>query len=330
MDIQPLDLGTRRGVAAIHARANSMQAGNFRRGGRLSSQAPTDVRPVGVIGRWWLRGLGLDPEQEAKVLASVRGVTRGLSAGMIGGFGGGFGTNALVMGIVSATQPGAGPGPILATVFGTLAVGGIAAGIAAPRSLIRRWVSGPLTESELDELSSHADDALEKSYYALVRDAIRIDNAPEKVATEVRSAIATLGQAIESLPATTSSDATLDGETLRAEAAEVRTRGLADADAVVSESLLRRADALERQADAIGHSAQAIRRAAALRDELSAQVEALRLGLGAYYAGGNLSVSPDEGSLTRLASSARAVATEANALARANAELDSPNLLNLR
>ena len=301
-----------------------MQAGNYRRGGRLSAQMPTDVRPVGAIGRWWLRGLDLDSEQQAKVLASVRGVTRGVSAGLIGGFGGGFGTNALLMGIISATHDSSGPGPALAAIFGTLALGGIGAGIAAPRAMLRRWVANSLTESELDELSSHAEDALEKSFYALIRDAVRIENAPENVAAEVRSAIATLGQAIESLPALASTDATLDGETLRAEAAEVRARGMAESDAVVSESLLRRADALDRQAEALGHSAQAIRRAAALRDELAAQVEALRLGLGAYYSGG--AVAPEDGSLARLASSARTVATEASALARANAELDSQTL----
>lgn len=330
MEIQPLDLGTRRGVAAIQARATA-QSGNFQRGGRLSAQTPTDVRPVGAIGRWWLRGLGLDPEQQAKVLASVRGVTRGVTGGMIGGFGGGVGVNALVMGIVSATRNGSGPGPALAAIFGTVAAAGVGAGIAMPRAMLRRWIASPLTESELDEISSHAGDSLEKAFLALIRDAVRIENAPETVTVEVRSAIETLGQAIESLPAMTSSDVALDGDSLRAEADEVRARGLADADAVVSESLLRRADALERQADAIGHSAQSLRRAAALRDELGAQVEALRLGLGAYYAGGTLSSQPEgDGSLTRLASSARAVATEASALARANAELDAPHALPLR
>ena len=325
MNLLPTDLGPRLGVALIQARANAMQAGNFRRGGRFSAQTPTDVRPVGVIGRWWLKGLGLDPEQEARVLAAVRGVTRSVTGGMIGGFGGGFGANAIIMGIISATHDSSGPGPALAAIFGTMALAGIGAGIAAPRAMLRRWVGGPLSEAELDEVSSRADDSLEKAFLGLVRDALRIEDAPEKVTTEVRSAIATLGQAIESLPALSGTDAALDGASLRKEAEGVRARGLAESDAVVSESLLRRADALERQAEALGHSAQAIRRAAALRDELGAQVEALRLGLGAYYSGG--AVAPEDGTLARLASSARTVATEASALARANAELDPQAIL---
>jgi hypothetical protein len=129
-----------------------------------------------------------------------------------------------------------------------------------------------------------------------------------------------VGEAIGSLPALPAMDGELpDADALQADAQTLHKRALAESDSVVADSLERRADALARQAEALEHARLGLRRAVALREELSAQIEALRLGLSAYYTGGRT----DETALTQLATSARAVAGEATSLARATAELDA-------
>ena len=321
MNLLPTDLGLRRCVSVVRAVVTP---------GGLHQSAPSasigDVRPIGTLGRWWLRGLNLDDASGAAILAAVRPATIGMVGGMAGGFGGGFGGPAIgmLMGAVFGHDRDAASLAVVGSLFGALGLSGIVLGLSLPRTMLRRTLGTPLSEAHIDRLLASAEDDLERRYLTLVRDAVRIESAPEKVIAEVRAAIATLGQALDSLPANAKFDDGLDGDALRSEAEAVRARGLAEPDAVVSDSLLRRADALERQAEALGHSAQAIRRAAALRDELSAQIDALRLGLSAYYSGYSGGEPADPERLTRLASSARAVATEAGALALARAELDAP------
>ncbi len=318
MEIRPTDLGLRRGVPVLSERARSIQG--TRHGGRLAGAiGGAQKKRIGVLGRWWLRGSGLDDETGAEVLHAVRGPLLGFVGGICGGFGGGFGTNAIVMALISLRGE-AGPAPALAMLFGTVGAVGIGLGLGYPRRLVQRWIGTPLTESELDTLlASHPEMGLERSFLNLVREAIRVENAPEKVTEELRAAIQTLGEAIDTLPPLSTEAMALDPEALRAEAETLRERSLAETDRVVADSIERRAGALDQQADAIGHSAQAIRRNAAQREELDAQIEALRLGLVAYYSSGQA----DATGLTQLATSARTVAGETRSLADATTELDA-------
>ncbi|MGC4042384.1 MAG: hypothetical protein QM758_01090 [Armatimonas sp.] len=319
MDIRPTDLGSKRCAQLVLGRVapyvSRSGAAQFPR----STVTPTSI---GALGRYWLKGLDVDEETGAALLAATRGFTGGIVGGFAGGFGGGFGGPAI--GMLAGGLAGRGNDStvmlILGSVFAVAGVGGIFAGLTAPRAYLKRWASTPLSEGEIDALLHETSDALEKAYLGLVREAVRIQGAPEKAADEVRSAIKTVGEAIASLPPLPVMDGDLpDADALRADAAALHKKALAEADPVVSESLERRADALARQADALGHSQLGLRRAAALREELSAQIEALRLGLSAYYTAGHT----DETALTQLATSARAVAGEATSLARATAELDA-------
>jgi hypothetical protein len=319
MEIRPTDLGLRRGVPILSERARSMQ--NMRRGGRLAGAiGAAQKKRLGTLGRWWLRGSGLDDETGAEVLHAMRGPLLGLVGGFCGGFGGAFGINAIAMTATSLLTANAGPGPVLAAVFGAIGAAGVGVGLGYPRTLVQHWIGTPLSEGELDMLlATHPETGLERRFLNLVREAIRVENAPEKVTEELRAAIQTLGAAIDTLPPLSEETMALNPETLRAEALALRERSLAETDRVVADSVERRANALEQQADAIGHSAQAIRRNVAQREELDAQLEALRLGLVAYYSGGQ----SDSTGLVQLATSARAVAGETQALASATAELDA-------
>lgn len=320
MDIIPADLGTRHLVAVVQARALSVQGG-MRHHGRLSQRLASGAahRSPGWLGKFWLRGTNLDEQTGLEVLEAVRPVTSGLAGGMAGGFGGGFGVPAAMMGLVVATGTKDSPPAFLGALFGTFALGGIAAGVTLPRTYLRRWLSTPLSEGEIEDRLAAASDDLERNFLALVRDATRQSDLPDAATKEVREAIRTLGAALEKLPSLIGPAEGTDPESLRRDAAQIHARALAETDSVVADSLLRRAEALERSAEALGRSALVLRRSAALRDELAAQTEALRLGLAAYYSG----AGADPANLSRLAESARGVAREATTLADARAELDA-------
>ena len=92
----------------------------------------------------------------------------------------------------------------------------------------------------------------------------------------------------------------------------------AEAGAAVAASHERRAEALERSASAAQRSHILMRRAAALRGEMLAQIESLRLGLVGFE-----TASGDVSSLASLADAVRAVAEESVSVADARAELDA-------
>ena len=92
----------------------------------------------------------------------------------------------------------------------------------------------------------------------------------------------------------------------------------AEADAAVAASHERRADALERSASAAQRSQTLMRRAAALRGEMLAQIESLRLGLVGFE-----TASGDVSSLASLADAVRVVAEESVSVTDARKELDA-------
>lgn len=313
MELRPADLGARRCVAVVQDRAYSMHTGRGRLAGTSGGGEPGRI---GLLGRLWLRGTGLDDKTGAAILQGTRGVTGGMVGGFAGGFGGGFGGPAIGMIMGNLFGHGDRPPLFLGVLFALMGLSGVGAGLLAPGVMVRRWLNAPLSEGEVEELIGASTEDLDRAYLTLVRDAVRQREVPDSVAAEVRAAIQQLGAALDSLPPRAAETA-LDAAALQKEAESVRAQGLAESDPVVAESLLRRADALARSAKAVGHAGQQIRRALAVRQELAAQVDALRLGLTAYYAGGDDAVH-----LSHLAEAARGVAHEATSLAAARAELD--------
>ena len=192
---------------------------------------------------------------------------------------------------------------------------GIAGGFGAG------WGRTPLNEAEVEELLYTEDDDLERSFLLLVREALRQQHLPEAAETELREAIRVLGTALDRLPPAPSQTAQRDAESLRTEARNLRQQALQEADRVAADSLERRADALERSASAVEKSSTLLRRNSLLRQELQAQLEALRLELTSTSV-----VGADTSGLAQVASVARGVAREADALATARTELDSPQV----
>ncbi len=232
---------------------------------------------------------------QANLLSFALGVMFGAPALMAGGLGHAF---------------------IPAAILATLSAGGIVLGRTFPHRTLRRICQSAVAEVEIEAFLTEAHDPLEKTYLMLLRDALRHTELPKPAEEELRAALRALGEAIEHLPAP--EGIASDPDALRTEADVLRQQGLSEPDQTISESLLRQADARARSAESVARAQLALRRSATLRDELSAQAEALRIGLAAQ--------KPEQknasSELAQLAESARRVAAEAVSLADARIEIE--------
>lgn len=318
MEIHPSELGTRRNVALLRLRAAvssggantaaTFGAGAFLTPGAAEAAPGSSPRPPGPLGRWWSRGTGLPPHAVSHVLEGMKNIIGGSLGGLAGGGGGGF--LGPTVGMLAAQEP------LGAAVFGSIGAAMVCAGFSLPGILLRKWQRMPVTAHEIDTLLGFVQDDLERAYLILVQSALR-RSLPADTQTELRGSLRALGEAIDRLPAH-SSVPVASTDTLRRDAQKARADAVNETDPVVAASLERRAEALERSAGAVEQSAVLIRRMAALRSELLAQTEALRLGLTAFDTGaGHLS------DLSHLAESVRGVADEAASVAAARGELDT-------
>lgn len=309
MEIRPVDLGSERLITLIHLRAGMHMAGNTRPLGRaLRGIAPSEKPRLGLMGRLWSQGTGMS---DWEVQEALRGMT-GIVGGFVGGFVGGS-TGFWVPTITLATQGM----PELACLFGAMGVAMTSIGVMWPGVALRRFATNPLTYGEVDILLEQAPDVLTRSYLTLLHDALQQENITGKAADDVRAALRALGEALDRLPSHVNVTEA-DADQLRQEAETVEAQANAEPDATISASLSRRAEALSRSANAAQRSSLVLRRAAALREELSTQIEALRLELTSLYTGNGDTVD-----LSRLAETVRGVATEASAVADARNELDA-------
>lgn len=308
MDISPSDLGMDWGVAIIQGRAMTWGPSHATYRGRLRHALASSARPrFGPFGRFWTEGTGLSDAARAEVMKSMGHVI----GGSIGGFvGGSSGLIAPTIALFVNNQP------LWGALLGTLWLGMASMGMLMPKIVLQRWARNPVNAAEVEALLDNREDGLERAYLTLIRDAVK-QNLSDQAATEVRKAIRALGEAIERLPPLTTSGE-VDADQLRAEAVHVQEQAAQETDTVTAASLLRQAEALRRSALAAERASVVLRRNAALRKELAAQTEALRLGLASLYAGAG-----DMSELTRLAEQVRGVASEANAVSDARTELDS-------
>ncbi len=261
---------------------------------------------LGWLGRLWARGADSPPQVASQGLASLRGLNYGIMGGMIGG------SLGLWMPAVFVAATGEHLVGVLMGVLGATMSG---FGLWMPGHWLRRLCRPPVSAEEVEALHAATQDELERAYLRLVADAVRQEVVPE-TAPRVRAALQAVGEAVAHLPAVTVPRASVD--TLRAEAARAQAEARAEGDAVIAASHERKADALHRSALAAQRSQMLMRRAAALREEMMAQIESLRLGLtGLDAASGEVS------GLASLADAVRDVASEAAAAADARAELDA-------
>jgi len=315
MDIYLQDLGRRRQAALLQWRVSSLNRG--------ITYAPAGSRPAGVslpppvagggmsprlglLGRLWMRGAGSPPEVAAAGLDAMRGQTHGLTWGLNCGS---LGFWMPAIGIAASGNYGA------AAFMAGLGAVMSGFGFLLPGHLLQRVCRPPVSTAEIEALQGSVQDELEQAFLRLVADAVRQSIAPE-AADRVRAALRAVGEAIDALPAVAVPRASVD--TLRAEAVQAQAEAQAEPDSVVSASHERRADALERSASAAQRSQMLMRRASALRGEMLAQIESLRLGLAGFE-----TASGDVSSLASLADAVRVVAEESVSVADARAELDA-------
>ena len=310
MELTPADLGDSRAIALFQMRA--AQANASQRPSRRLRNALFSSGKSNFFIRLWAKETGLQGEAAQQAVRGVSGQLYGILFGLGGGLGLNLGIQSVIMGLV-ANQP------IGAAVMGAASIAGLTLATQIPGGLLRRWGKTPLSDQELETLLQAEDDPLERSYLLLIREALLQNNLPATAQTELKEAIQVLGMALDRLPAAPAETAQRDTVSLRAEAASLHQQSVTEPDRVAAESLVRRADALERSAAAMEKSATLLRRNSLLRQELQAQLEALRLELGSTS-----TLGADAGSLAQVASVARGVAREADALATARAELDTP------
>ena len=180
----------------------------------------------------------------------------------------------------------------------------------------QRQASAALTPWQVQGLIAKARDPLEREFLGAVLAALRMPPLPDAAAAEeVRRALRALGAAIEALPATPAlpqSAAKLDGW-----ASSLRDEAAREPDPVVAATLRRRAETRQRQAQTASLVETLARRNAALRQELSDQLDSLQTSLAAFRVGGAWSVQE----MADVAAGIQWVAIEANALAAAQVEL---------
>lgn len=327
MQLLPEDLGQWRLIALAHIRLLSMQGVGGRSARRhMSPVMPANlvsiIAPQGLMEKepkqgFWERvytgGLGLKPPVADAVFDAIKPALGGILGGVVGGFGGGFGTNAVWM--LASGEPGL---QILGSVFGVAAVTGIAAGMMMPRYLVRKFAKSPLTQPEIAYLIQCAgENQLMKDYLSLAQEAMQQSNLPEQSENNLREAIRALGEAIDRLPETPLT--IQDANRLEQEMRQAQANLLQETDPVVRASQERRLMALESSLKSSERSNVVSRRARALREEIAAQIESVRLGMASLHDGGQETGAH----FGEIADSVRRVATEAGSVADARNEMDS-------
>lgn len=296
MDLFPYDLRARHHSQTVYLRSI---AGYGQPGVSVPAEPPPPQ--LGFLGRIWAKGSGLTDAQAARANPAASTHTQ-VATWLTGGVGSLFaGLGCLLLSKKAGLDPALGWAAWTAATAGLFALGGGPFAQAAFKDLNRK----PMSVSEVDALMEKAENDLERTFLALIRDAIRT-NLPDPPASEVRKSIAALAEALDSLPEVAPS--AIDADALRAEADAIDAQALAEPDRVTSDSLTRRADALRRRADSAARTVLAGKRTAALKAEIEAQMEALREGLAA------LSVDTARSSLadlSHLAENIRRVAADA-------------------
>jgi len=311
MQLHPIDLGYWRMIPIVQKRmlpastTNQLPVANVVTG--------KDKKPVRFLRRIQTGGLGFPPDVADRVAEAIRPWTMGMTAGMGGGFGCGFGFNGIWM--LASGRPEL---QIMGSIFTMVGTMGVLGGILIPRVMLQKAYSAPLTASEMSDLIQCAgDNQLMKEYLLLTREAIQQSNLPQQGEKNLREAIRALGDAIDRLPETPLAAA--NSKEMKLDVEATRNALMNEKDTVVYASLQRRLLAQESSLKSVERAMVISRRTQALRDEIFAQIESVRLGIasfqeGAHETGTNFSV---------IADSIRLVSAEASSVADAQVELDS-------
>jgi hypothetical protein len=320
MNLSPADLGTRFQSALIKKRLG-------RRGKSTHS-----VRPGAALTRLWTRDLKVSDEAMNLGMPAVRGAVE--QAVGIAGTGIGFG----LFWMAALPQQD--------WIGATLGAGGLIGAIGygllvGPRRQLQKLHESPVTEEELAALGAPrmralsvpeqifvaltgqilqpapVGDPLDDAYLLLAGEALRLDIGNPDAEAELRSALKALGDAVAALPAPAPIDSTQVADLL-GDADLLLARARRESDPVVADSLQRQAEATVRHARALSSAAKIGRRTTALRQEVLAQIDALRAALPALARSSRQAAAL---SFTAVSQSVHNVAREAASVAAAQEEL---------
>ena len=176
---------------------------------------------------------------------------------------------------------------------------------------------GPLTPAQVQDLLARTRDPLEREFLGVALAAVSLPRIPEAAAeTQVREAIRALGAAIEKLPP--SPVPTQSAQKLAGRALSLADEAERETDPVVAATLHRRAETRQRQAQTMALIETLARRTAAMRQELSDQLDSLQTSLAAFRLAGVWSVQE----MAEVAAGIQWVAIKANSLAAAQVDMD--------
>ncbi len=295
MDLFPQDFDER-----MHAKLVQ------RRTGVAAATGEVQSAQVGWWGRLWTAGTSIPEERVPQALGSAKVsiFSSVMGATLCGGIAG-----MLALAIISDGLGLKGPLPFL--LVGPSI--GMLLSYVWPRAILKS-LHRPIQTTELDSLISAAPDELQKALLELARDAIRLP-LDKEASARARSGILALCEACQRLPVMDVE--ALDSAALRQQVDELRARAVSEPDRPTAESLERQADAVTSRIEAHEHASVLARRSRALRDEIMAQIAAVRESLAASQLD---TFSLD--ALLRLADAARGVSDEVVGTAVARQELD--------
>jgi hypothetical protein len=309
MELTPEDLDSKSRIGLLKQR---LQRINGRRIEKLISSAPIKGEIKGFKRLLFPKSY-LTPEEEAHLWPIIAP----FSGGIMGGMGGGS-LGVWPAGIIMLTDPHTAVGGVLMVAMG---MGLLATSMLLPSSIIKKHFHTTISASEIAEIRKDLapEMALENAYLTLMQEALEHQELDASTQKELKSAIKAIGAAIAGMPSNAHA-LPENPKLLRLEAEQARTKASGETDSVILDSLLRKAEALERSAQTVERSEQVLRRTTTLREELLAQTEALRLHLAA--------TRPQQGGINtetigQLATSAQAVAREADAISSAKVELEN-------
>ena len=329
MEIRPADLGTKWHIAMVRYRA-------------LGTARFTLPPKQGTLGKLWASGLNLPENIAATTLPLLSDMTLPLVAGV--------GTGIVLTAFVICFFAGFAP----LVVLGNLIVAGAglyAALYALPRRAFHRLHTSPIRSEELEALKGARPkrvektvdpprqtknpllkvvdglrgssprlpgDELESVFLTFVQDALAVRGLSVTAEAEIRRVILTLGEAVSALPDPmtendTVSDIVGDAENLTEQARR-------EQDTVVAQSLLRQAEAHLTRAHALDNNRKLLRRTQVLRDELIAQIRAVRTLLPTL-GDDSITAATDFSRLVGVAATVQSIASEATSVAEARQEL---------
>ncbi|MBC8139913.1 MAG: hypothetical protein H7Y38_00575 [Armatimonadetes bacterium] len=349
MRLLPQDLGTKWHILLTRHRAL----------GVASVWTKPNAPRLGTLGKRWIQDLPVSEEVAATTLPLAPDKTNGIAWGIgscviasVAGLAFGLGGDLLAQGNISGFLTA----EALTLGFGGAA--GYASFIGLPRMHLKKLHNTPVQEDELAPFltgnvpglpqiigemagkllrflnqsapSENDRDPLEMSFLSLVRDVLRNDTVPEHQQDDLRAAVRAIGEALCRLPPIgqiENAGSSLLAADQRAEAQTLRARSNRESDPVIAGSLERQAAALENAARASENGVVVARRVRALRQELRAQMEVLRLTLPTWgqsprTATAQTHTAHTEATLGNIAEAVQSVAREAVAITDAHDELE--------